>query len=117
MFAPRAARRSLERYRRKGLDRLERMMLRSAAAGRLEGRRVLEIGGGIGILQSELLDAIMTTLGALHPDEEHRAASSSSSPPTSRMPASSLETEASRTGLRFVWPMCSTRPTWPIQPR
>ena len=57
MFAPRAARRSLERYRRKGLDRLERMMLRSAAAGRLEGRRVLEIGGGIGILQSELLEA------------------------------------------------------------
>jgi hypothetical protein len=57
MFSPRAARRSLERYRRKGLDRLEREMLASASAGGLGGTRVLEIGGGIGAIQAELLEA------------------------------------------------------------
>lgn len=57
MFTPRAARRSLERYREKGLDRLARMMLRSAGEAGVAGARVLEIGGGIGALQSELLEA------------------------------------------------------------
>lgn len=49
------ARRSLERYRTKGLDRLERQMIASVSAGALEGIRVLEIGGGIGRIQAELL--------------------------------------------------------------
>lgn len=57
MFSPRLARRSLNRYRRKGLDELERMMVTSAAEAGLGGARVLEIGGGIGALQSELLEA------------------------------------------------------------
>jgi magnesium-protoporphyrin O-methyltransferase len=57
MFSPRVARRSLERYRRKGLDALERGMLAAAVEGGLAGARVLEIGGGIGALQAELLHA------------------------------------------------------------
>jgi magnesium-protoporphyrin O-methyltransferase len=57
MFKPRMARRSLKRYRRKGLDDLERRMVAAASAVGLEGARVLEIGGGIGTLQAELLDA------------------------------------------------------------
>jgi hypothetical protein len=57
MFDSRAARRSLERYRVKGLDRLSRMMRASASSGRVREARVLEIGGGIGALQSELLQA------------------------------------------------------------
>ena len=56
-FKPRAARRSLETYRRKGLDPLERQMVASVSAGTLDGTRVLEIGGGIGRIQAELLDA------------------------------------------------------------
>jgi magnesium-protoporphyrin O-methyltransferase len=56
VFKPRFARRSLRRYRRKGLDGLERQMVESAARGGLVGVRVLEIGGGIGALQAELLD-------------------------------------------------------------
>jgi Methyltransferase domain len=56
MFNPRIARRSLERYRRKGLDELERMMVSSAAEGGVDEGRVLEIGGGIGALQTELLE-------------------------------------------------------------
>jgi magnesium-protoporphyrin O-methyltransferase len=57
MFKPRMARRNLKRYRRKGLDDLERQMVSAALAGGLEGARVLEIGGGIGTLQAELLEA------------------------------------------------------------
>lgn len=49
------ARRNLARYRRKGLDDLERRMVEAASAPGLEDARVLEIGGGIGTLQAELL--------------------------------------------------------------
>jgi hypothetical protein len=56
-FKPGVARRSLETYRRKGLDALERRMVASVSTGTLEGLRVLEIGGGIGRIQAELLDA------------------------------------------------------------
>jgi SAM-dependent methyltransferase len=56
MFKPRVARRSLERHRRKGLDELEREMVAAASQPGLEGARVLEIGGGIGTLQAELLE-------------------------------------------------------------
>ena len=57
IFKPRLARKSLERHRKKGLDDLERRMLAAASSGGLDGARVLEIGGGIGTLQSELLSA------------------------------------------------------------
>jgi magnesium-protoporphyrin O-methyltransferase len=55
MFDPRAARRSLDRYRKKGLDDLERRMLASVTVGGHSGGRVLEIGGGIGTIQAELI--------------------------------------------------------------
>jgi predicted RNA methylase len=57
MFKPRVARRSLEQYRKKGHGDLEKRMVAAAAQGGLEGARVLEIGGGIGTIQSELLEA------------------------------------------------------------
>jgi magnesium-protoporphyrin O-methyltransferase len=57
MFSPRSARRTLNRYRTKGLDVLERQMLATVAVGGLDGARVLEIGGGIGAFQVELLVA------------------------------------------------------------
>jgi magnesium-protoporphyrin O-methyltransferase len=47
----------LARYRRKGLDDLELEMLESAVDAGLEGARVLEIGGGIGTIGTELLAA------------------------------------------------------------
>jgi len=55
MFTPRMARRNLQRHRRKGLDDLERQMVEAASVGGLDDTRVLEIGGGIGTLQGELL--------------------------------------------------------------
>ncbi len=57
MFTPRFARRSLATFRRKGLGDLERRIVAIASEPRLEGARVLEIGGGIGALQAELLGA------------------------------------------------------------
>lgn len=57
MFTPRAARRSLRRYRQRGLDDIERRMFETASADGLEGARVLEIGGGVGAIQAELLEA------------------------------------------------------------
>jgi magnesium-protoporphyrin O-methyltransferase len=57
MFSPRVARRSLRRYRERGLGDLEREMVAAGGADGLEGVRVLEIGGGIGALQAELLEA------------------------------------------------------------
>jgi hypothetical protein len=57
MFTERVARRDLARYRKRGVDSLERRMLDSVVARGLTGVRVLEIGGGIGKLQVELLQA------------------------------------------------------------
>jgi hypothetical protein len=57
MFSPRVARRTLQRYRKRGLDALERQMVAAVSAGGLQGARILEIGGGIGAIQTELLRA------------------------------------------------------------
>jgi magnesium-protoporphyrin O-methyltransferase len=57
MFNARAARRTLRRFRKKGLDAIERGMVASVPAAQLGGARILEIGGGIGAIQAELLRA------------------------------------------------------------
>ena len=56
-FKPRAARKTLERYRKKGPDDIERRMILAASVEGIEGARVLEIGGGIGAIQAELVEA------------------------------------------------------------
>lgn len=57
MFKPKEARRRLKRYRKKGLDKIERAMLDRVPTDTVKGARVLEIGGGIGTIQAELLQA------------------------------------------------------------
>ncbi|HZN21397.1 MAG TPA: class I SAM-dependent methyltransferase [Gaiellaceae bacterium] len=57
MFRPRIARRALERYRRRGPDELELGMMQAALDTGIDGARVLEIGGGLGTIGSELLAA------------------------------------------------------------
>jgi hypothetical protein len=57
IFTGRFARRSLENLRRKGLGDVERRMVAIASESGVEGARILEIGGGLGALQAELLDA------------------------------------------------------------
>lgn len=55
VFGPKLAAWDLRVYRRRGLGRLQRAMLASVPSTQVKGARVLEIGGGIGVLQAELL--------------------------------------------------------------
>lgn len=57
MFTSRAAKRMLKRYWKNGLDGLAQRMLEAVSSEGLDGARVLEIGGGIGAIQAELLEA------------------------------------------------------------
>jgi hypothetical protein len=73
MFGPRVAKRSLERYRARGLGWLERRMLQTISPADVADASVLEIGGGIGALQTELLRAgavrgeVVELVGAYEP--------------------------------------------------
>jgi magnesium-protoporphyrin O-methyltransferase len=54
-FSPRFARRVAKRYRKKGLDKPSRRMVEFVAGRGVEGATVLEVGGGVGEIQLELL--------------------------------------------------------------
>ena len=56
-FGERFARRSADRYRTKGLGKTPRSLFDFLASRGLAGRRVLEIGGGVGALVTELVKA------------------------------------------------------------
>jgi magnesium-protoporphyrin O-methyltransferase len=55
VFSPRFARRQARRYRKRGLGRAERDMVEFLTSRGLSGATVLEIGGGVGEIQLELL--------------------------------------------------------------
>jgi len=57
VFSERAARAEAKRYRRKGLDATSRRIVSLLKSQGVEGRTVLEVGGGIGAIQIELLKA------------------------------------------------------------
>jgi 2-polyprenyl-3-methyl-5-hydroxy-6-metoxy-1,4-benzoquinol methylase len=54
-FTSRLARRAAKRYREKGIDKTARRMLAFLERQGIEGATVLEVGGGVGELQIELL--------------------------------------------------------------
>jgi magnesium-protoporphyrin O-methyltransferase len=54
-FTPRQARRAAKRYREKGLDKTARRIVAFIERRGIEGATVLEVGGGVGELQIELL--------------------------------------------------------------
>jgi SAM-dependent methyltransferase len=54
-FGARFARRVARRYRKKGLDKAARRMVEFLASQGVEGSTVLEIGGGVGEIEIELL--------------------------------------------------------------
>ena len=56
-FNDRVARRDARRYDRKGLDRNARRLVQLVERRGVEGKTVLEVGGGIGAIQLELLQA------------------------------------------------------------
>jgi len=57
VFGEKTARRDVRRYRRRGLDRAARRIVGFLAGRGVEGDSVLEVGGGIGAIQLELLRA------------------------------------------------------------
>jgi magnesium-protoporphyrin O-methyltransferase len=57
IFDRRNADADLVRYRRSGPDQTTRMLLGFVRAAGVEGRTLLDIGGGIGVVDHELLDA------------------------------------------------------------
>src|SRR5580765_4849126 len=57
VFGKRQARRDARRYRRKGLDGTGRRLVDELAARGVEGSKVLEVGGGVGAVEIELLEA------------------------------------------------------------
>ena len=75
MFGPRFARHVAGRYRKRGLDRTARRMVDWLAAEGLDGATVLEVGGGVGEIQLELLErgATSTTNLELSPAYEGEA--------------------------------------------
>jgi magnesium-protoporphyrin O-methyltransferase len=77
VFDSRTARRRAKRYRRHGLDRTGRRIVELVADRGVEGASVLEIGGGVGELQVELLrrgaaTATNLELSAAYDDEARR---------------------------------------------
>lgn len=57
LFNPRAARRDLRRYRRRGPSRSTRLLLDGLLAHRGSDRSLLDIGGGVGAISHELIRA------------------------------------------------------------
>ena len=55
MFGPRFARHLAARYRKRGLDRTAARIVDFVASRGIEGATVLEVGGGVGDIQVELL--------------------------------------------------------------
>lgn len=75
-FTSRLAHRAAERYRQEGVDKTAERMLAFLEEGGIEGATVLEIGGGVGELQIELLKrgAARTSSLELSPGYEEEAA-------------------------------------------
>ena len=75
-FTRRFARRVAERYRKRGLDRTARRIVEFVEARGIEGATVLEVGGGVGEIQIELLKrgAARATNLELSPAYEEEAA-------------------------------------------
>lgn len=57
IFSERSARREAKRYRQQGLDPTSRRIVEFLKQQGVEGRTVLEVGGGIGAIQIDLLKA------------------------------------------------------------
>src|SRR6478736_7923056 len=56
LFNEKFARRMAKRYRKRGLDKTARKMVAFLEAHGVEGATVLEVGGGVGEIQIELLE-------------------------------------------------------------
>ena len=102
-FTDRVARRNVDTYRRKGLDKHARRLVDAVCRNGIEGRTVLEVGGGIGAIQLELLRG-----------RGHDPRTSSSRPPTNPTPPSCCKRPASRAASSDdCWTSPTRRNRWP----
>ena len=77
LFNEKFARRMAKRYRKRGLDKTARRMVEFLERAGLEGATVLEVGGGVGEIQIELLErgaarAVNLELSPGYEDEAYR---------------------------------------------
>jgi len=75
-FNEKEARRNLRRYEKKGLDDIARSMIDYLVSRGMEGRSVLEAGGGIGTIQVELLEAGAESAVNVELSEEYESVAS-----------------------------------------
>ena len=61
-FSQKVADRDLQRYRRDGPDIITRLLLEELRRWPLEGRRLLDVGGGIGVIGAEVSGAGLASL-------------------------------------------------------
>ncbi|MCH8199666.1 MAG: methyltransferase domain-containing protein [Chloroflexi bacterium] len=67
----REAKCDLARYRKKGPDKTTRMLLDAVKAESVEGRSLLDIGGGVGAIQHELIAAGLASAVSVDASEAH----------------------------------------------
>lgn len=56
LFSPKAARRDLRRFRKRGPSKTTQLLLDALLAQRTDDRSLLDIGGGVGAISHELID-------------------------------------------------------------
>jgi magnesium-protoporphyrin O-methyltransferase len=73
-FSERRARREARRYERRGLDGISRRIVQLLKAQGVDGHTLLEIGGGVGAVQIELLQAGVTRVVSIELTPTYEAA-------------------------------------------
>jgi len=64
-FGPRVAERDIRNYQRKGPDRATRLLLNGLQESRLRAEKLLDIGGGVGVVSFELISRLALTRATL----------------------------------------------------
>jgi 2-polyprenyl-3-methyl-5-hydroxy-6-metoxy-1,4-benzoquinol methylase len=64
-FGPRVAERDIRNYQRKGPDRATRLLLTGLQESRLRAEKLLDIGGGVGVVSFELISRLALTRATL----------------------------------------------------
>ena len=96
LFGEKTARRDLRRYRRRGLDKTAREIVRFLGRRGVEGDTLLEVGGGIGAIQVELLRGGVARAVVVEASEAYEE------PARELLRESGLEARAERRTLDFA---------------